>query len=148
MGGFRCARHRRIQEIIEGYDPTTDSGYGFSVTNIRPTPFGTRSSSAREIFRDRNVGKTDWSARCAEFLRVWRAALRTTLRGLAGHRRSCRVDVAKRLKRMHRRIMANAGRQCLPWRRRSLYLCHFRAPCPERLVLHPETFGFPQPLQV
>jgi len=47
-----------IQEIIEDYDPTTDSGYGFLCYEYSTEGFWDSIKRAREIFRDRVV----WTA--------------------------------------------------------------------------------------
>src|SRR6202045_299827 len=44
-----------IQEIIEDYDPTTDSGYGFLCYEYSTEAFWDAIKRAREIFRDRVV---------------------------------------------------------------------------------------------
>jgi starch synthase len=41
-----------IQEIIEDYDPTTDSGYGFLCYEYSTEAFWDAIKRAREIFRD------------------------------------------------------------------------------------------------
>src|SRR5438046_10473516 len=47
-----------IQEIIEDYDPTEDSGYGFLCYEYSTEAFWDAIKRAREIFRDRNVWTT------------------------------------------------------------------------------------------
>ena len=47
-----------IQEIIEDYDPTTDSGYGFLCYEYSTEAFWDSIKRAREVFRDRVV----WTA--------------------------------------------------------------------------------------
>src|SRR5437660_11677681 len=44
-----------IQEIIEDYDPTTDSGYGFLCYEYSTAAFWDAIKLAREIFRDRDL---------------------------------------------------------------------------------------------
>jgi starch synthase len=44
-----------IQEIIEDYDPTTDSGYGFLCYEYSTEAFWDAIKRAREIFRDRKL---------------------------------------------------------------------------------------------
>ncbi|PYL18994.1 MAG: glycogen synthase, partial [Verrucomicrobia bacterium] len=44
-----------IQEIIEDYDPTTDSGYGFLCYEYSTAAFWDAIKRAREIFRDREL---------------------------------------------------------------------------------------------
>jgi starch synthase len=44
-----------IQEIIEDYDPTTDSGYGFLCYEYSTEAFWDSIKRAREVFRDRMV---------------------------------------------------------------------------------------------
>jgi starch synthase len=44
-----------IQEIIEDYDPTTDSGYGFLCYEYSTDAFWDAINRAREIFRDRKL---------------------------------------------------------------------------------------------
>src|SRR5213594_3754633 len=44
-----------IQEIIEDYDPTTDSGYGFLCYEYSAEAFWDAIKRAREIFRDRKL---------------------------------------------------------------------------------------------
>jgi len=44
-----------IQEIIEDYDPTTDSGYGFLFYEYSTEAFWDSIKRAREVFRDRMV---------------------------------------------------------------------------------------------
>jgi starch synthase len=44
-----------IQEIIEDYDPTTDSGYGFLCYEYSTKAFWDSIKRAREVFRDRMV---------------------------------------------------------------------------------------------
>jgi starch synthase len=44
-----------IQEIIEDYDPTTDSGYGFLCYEYSTEAFWDSIKRAREVFRDRVV---------------------------------------------------------------------------------------------
>src|SRR5438132_183131 len=44
-----------IQEIIEDYDPTMDSGYGFLCYEYSSEAFWDAMKRAREIYRDRNV---------------------------------------------------------------------------------------------
>src|SRR6202011_3132 len=44
-----------IQEIIEDYDPTTDSGYGFLCYEYSTEAFWDAIKRAREIFRDREL---------------------------------------------------------------------------------------------
>jgi starch synthase len=44
-----------IQEIIEDYDPTTDSGYGFLCYEYSTDAFWDSIKRAREVFRDRAV---------------------------------------------------------------------------------------------
>src|SRR5207249_4685329 len=44
-----------IQEIIEDYDPTTDSGYGFLCYEYSTDAFWDAIKRAREIFRDRKL---------------------------------------------------------------------------------------------
>src|SRR5260370_42086010 len=46
------------QEIIEAYDPTPDSGYGFLCYEYSTEAFWDSIKSAREVFRDRMV----WTA--------------------------------------------------------------------------------------
>ena len=41
-----------IQEIIEDYDPTLDSGYGFLCYDKTPDAFWDSIKRAREVFRD------------------------------------------------------------------------------------------------
>jgi starch synthase len=47
-----------IQEIIEDYDPTADSGYGFLCYEYSTEAFWDAIKRAREIFRDQNVWTT------------------------------------------------------------------------------------------
>jgi starch synthase len=44
-----------IQEIIEDYDPTTNSGYGFLCYEYSTSAFWDAIKRAREIFRDRDT---------------------------------------------------------------------------------------------
>src|SRR5438132_12762189 len=46
-----------IQEIIEDFDPTMDSGYGFLCYEYSSDAFWDAIKRAREIYRDRN----DWT---------------------------------------------------------------------------------------
>jgi len=47
-----------IQEIIEDYDPTADSGYGFLCYEYSTEAFWDAIKRAREIFRDQSVWTT------------------------------------------------------------------------------------------
>jgi starch synthase len=47
-----------IQEIIEDYDPTLDSGYGFLCYEKTPDAFWDSIKRAREIFRDKAIWTT------------------------------------------------------------------------------------------
>jgi starch synthase len=44
-----------IQEIIEGYDPTADSGYGFLCYEYSSEAFWDAIKRARQIFRDQRL---------------------------------------------------------------------------------------------
>jgi starch synthase len=44
-----------IQEIIEDYDPNTDSGYGFLCYEYSSDAFWDAVKRARQIFRDRSL---------------------------------------------------------------------------------------------
>jgi len=44
-----------IQEIIEDYDPTTDSGYGFLCYEYSSEAFWDAIKRARQTFRDRRL---------------------------------------------------------------------------------------------
>jgi starch synthase len=44
-----------IQEIIEDYDPTADSGYGFLCYEYSSEAFWDAMKRARQIFRDREI---------------------------------------------------------------------------------------------
>ena len=47
-----------IQEIVEDYDPTTDSGYGFLFYEYSSEAFWDAIKRARQIFRDRRLWTT------------------------------------------------------------------------------------------
>lgn len=47
-----------IQEIIEDYDPTTDSGYGFLCYEYSSEAFWDAIKRARHIFQDRRLWTT------------------------------------------------------------------------------------------
>jgi starch synthase len=47
-----------IQEIIEDYDPSSDSGYGFLCYEYSTEAFWDASKRAREVFRDRDLWAT------------------------------------------------------------------------------------------
>ena len=57
-----------IQEIIEDYDPTTDSGYGFLCYEYSSEAFWDAIKRAREIFRDRTpLDEADETGHGAQF---------------------------------------------------------------------------------
>src|SRR5207237_10531647 len=47
-----------IQEIVEDYDPTTDSGYGFLFYEYSSEAFWDAIKRAQQIFRDRRLWTT------------------------------------------------------------------------------------------
>ena len=97
-----------IQEIIEDYDPTADSGYGFLCYEYSSEAFWDAIKRARQIFRDRApLDKADETRDGTQFfVGHVRAALRSSVsRTRRRNRRSRRVAGSRNSERQRRDML-------------------------------------------